>query len=317
MSAVTISELSDSEGDPARLTSFYQTLFIDGFPDPDERESLENMQTYLKAKRAGWYRSRGPKNNYHIVLAEREGQAVAAAVCDYLAVPNSGIIEFLLVAESVRGQGWGRRVHDAVEAILHQDAIDAGYERLDGITIEMNDPYRVDIASDNMDPFVRARLWGGWGYSVFEFPYVQPALSDEQEPVTCLLLCFKRTSSRWRDSVPADIVRQIVHGYLQWAMRIEDPEQDPVFQQMSRALAALPDVKLTSLQSYVGEDPVRAFEIVPFADPASEPFREAIDVYRQSFPRGETTISPSAIAGVAGPLADGITNDCRPLDHLP
>jgi hypothetical protein len=305
MPSISISELSDSAADLARLTTFYETLFISGFPDPDERESLENIQAYLQAKHAGWYTSEGPKNNYHILLAEKDGMTVAAVVCDYLAVPNSGIIEFLLVAESARAQGLGWRMHEAVEAILQQDAIAAGHQELDGITIEMNDPYRVEIASDNMDPFVRARLWGGWGYAVLEFPYVQPALSYDQEPVTCLLLCYKRISSRWQTSIAGDIVRQIVHGYLRWAMRIEDPDRDPVFQRMSQSLSALHAVALRPLQHYVGHDPERPLEIVPVTTADSNLFRDVMDIYRQSFPGGATVISPDVFAKTLERLEPG------------
>lgn len=305
MSDIRFFELTDSAADLQRLTAFYQSLFTDGFPDPDERESLENMQAYLQARQAGWYASEGPRNNYHIVLADLDGETIAAAVCDYLAVPNSGIIEFLLVAEAVRGRGIGRRMHEFVESILQQDARDAGHAGLDGITIEMNDPFRVDLAADNMDPFERARLWGRWGYAALAFPYVQPALSADQAPVTCLLLCFKPTSARWNTSVGGPVVRQIVHGYLRWAMRIERPDDDPVFQQMSQALRNMTQVRLISLQQYVGEDPARPFQVVPIERPDGPQLSQVLAVYQRSFPPGETAIAPAVFAETLGRLTPG------------
>src|SRR5580700_8093942 len=98
MSLVMI-DISDKGEDLERLTRFYDELYEAGFPDPNERESLENMKEYLRLKRRGWYGS----NNYHIILSFDGDRPVAASVSDYLAIPNCGVIEFLLVDESLHG----------------------------------------------------------------------------------------------------------------------------------------------------------------------------------------------------------------------
>ena len=243
-------DLTAANADLERLQRFYADLYIAGFPDPDERESLENMQRYLELREQGWY----GRNNYHILLGFDDGRGIAAAVMDYLAEPNAGIIEFLLVDPARRRQGIGTAMHQRVEEVLQSDARRAGYEALQSIVIEMNDPFRVDPATDNMDPFIRAALWGRWGYAVLGFPYVQPALSDDQGPVTYLLLCAKPLDPAVRHTFPPKTVRQVVYGYLKWAMRIDDPEADPTFQEMSQALAQMESVPLTPLEAYINRD---------------------------------------------------------------
>ncbi|HET6426717.1 MAG TPA: hypothetical protein VFG20_23695, partial [Planctomycetaceae bacterium] len=57
-------DLTDAPADAARFDRFIRELYIPGFPDPDERESPENMREYLRLRAAGWY----GENNYHIVL---------------------------------------------------------------------------------------------------------------------------------------------------------------------------------------------------------------------------------------------------------
>lgn len=282
--------MTDSAEDCRRLDQFYEQLFIPCFPDPNERESLENMKAYLTAKRNGWYESLGEMNCYHILLGDMDGRAVAAAVFDYLAGPNVGILEFILVSEEMRGQGIGSRMHRQVEEVLRKDALRAGHASLDGIVIEMNDPFQVELATDNVDPFERARMWGQWDYEVMEFPYVQPALSEDQGPVTYLLLCVRRTSAMWQTSIPGRTVAQIVFGYLKWAMRIDDPDQDPEYQKMAAAIALQTDVTLTPLQTYVGYDPGAPFDILPVTDSQTNEFADAISVYERSFPDSDTKI---------------------------
>jgi GNAT superfamily N-acetyltransferase len=307
---ITIREMTDSAEDCRWLDQFYEQLFIPCFPDPNERESLENMKAYLTAKRSGWYESLGEKNSYHILLGNADERVIAAAVFDYLAGPNVGILEFILVSEECRGQGIGSRMHRQVEEVLRQDALRAGHASLDGIVIEMNDPFQVDLAMDNVDPFERARMWGQWNYEVMEFPYVQPALSEDQGPVTYLLLCVRRTSATWQTSIPGKTVARIVFDYLKWAMRIDEPDHDPEYQKMATALALRPDVTLTSLQTYVGYDDDAPFDILPVTDPQTDEFAAAISVYERSFPDSDTKIDSRVFSETLG-LLNQQQNDLR------
>src|SRR5215831_18986085 len=79
-------EIDASPGGLAELSRFYRRAYVREFPDPDERESLANMKRYLRLKAQGWY----GRNNYHIVLAELDGEPIGGSVVDYLAEPNAG-----------------------------------------------------------------------------------------------------------------------------------------------------------------------------------------------------------------------------------
>ncbi|MEQ1638436.1 MAG: hypothetical protein ABL903_17325 [Methylococcales bacterium] len=71
-------ELSSLASDLSILSHFYTTIYELEFPDPDERESLENMSNYLRLKTEGWYR----KNNYHILVVIQDEQLVAGSITD-------------------------------------------------------------------------------------------------------------------------------------------------------------------------------------------------------------------------------------------
>ena len=239
---VRLIEIGLNPDELALFRAFYADVYVREFPDENERESLDNMLEYLHKKQAGWYGA----NNYHILMAVMGGQPVGCAIADYLAGPNTGIIEFLAVGTEMRGQGYGQALHRGIERLLAADAAIA----LDYIAAEMNDPFRTDPASDNMDPFQRAMIWHRWGYRVIDFAYVQPALSDTQDAVGNLCLILRVRDGMDQDWIATDRLLGIIAGYMRWAMRIEHPEQNSEFADMARRLANQDRVRLRDLAAY-------------------------------------------------------------------
>jgi GNAT superfamily N-acetyltransferase len=284
--SLVLNDISDESADFDCLSRFYDGLYIAGFPDANERESLANMKRYLQLRREGWY---GP-NNYHIILALDGDRTVAASVSDYLAKPNCGVIEFLLVDESIRGSGIGKMVHTATIEVLDADAHRIGRSGVDGIVIELNDPFRVAPQDDNYDPFERAMIWDRWGYGRLCFPYVQPALSDEQEPVTCLLLGMKPIAPSLKDQVPAATLCDVLEGYLRWAMRIDEPELDPTFAAMKQFLSNTSTVHIEPFSVYIGREPDKPISIRPIKSVSDPAYKIATDLYARVFPPGPTII---------------------------
>ena len=98
-----VRDLGAGAADLEILQLFYEDLYTAAFPDPDERESLANMKRYLELKASGWYGA----NNYHVRVLVDGGHTAAGSVSDYLAGPNTGVIEFLVVAPDARRRGLG------------------------------------------------------------------------------------------------------------------------------------------------------------------------------------------------------------------
>jgi GNAT superfamily N-acetyltransferase len=278
-------DLTASKEDRALLRRFYDEVYTPEFPDPDERESLANIERYLELKAGGWYGD----NGYHVLVVASAGRIVAGAVADYLADPNAGVVEFLVVAPERRGSGLGREVLDRIEALLARDAARAGPPSPALVVAEINDPFRVDLDADNLDPFLRCRIWGGWGYRKLDFPYVQPALSEGQRPVHHLLLAVKPIAEEYRDSVPAPCVLQTLRAYLRWAMRIPEPETNAEYLAMREHLERIDRVASTPLDRYVGHDP-EAPVLVREITPADPDLDAVIQLYGQTFPPGPTAL---------------------------
>ena len=247
---VTFTEFDASREGRAALARFYEKLYIDQFPDSQERESLANITRYLALKERGWYGA----NNYHVLVMQMNGKAIGGAIFDYFARPNAGVIEFLFVQSDARRQGLGGALLEATERTLGRDARERAGKSLMAIAAEMNDPFRRPAVPDNVDPFERAGIWGKWGYMKIAFPYIQPALSSKQRPVDCLTLVAKFPSSVPRQSVQAHWVLGLTADYMRWAMRISRPSRNPQYRKMARFAATHERAQVIPLRSYVGMD---------------------------------------------------------------
>lgn len=259
------------------LNEFYHGFYVHQFPDENERESMENMHNYLRLKAEGWY----GMNNYHIVLAHAGDKLAAACVSDYFHLPNAGVIEFLLVSPEVRGRGCGKAMLDEMIRLFHVDARRTGLLNCDYVMGEMNDPFLTDPAEDNVNPFDRATIWGKWGFGALDFPYVQPALDADKQAVTNLLLMARPLNAPAAKSVPAATVRQVVHDYLKWAMRFDDPTTNAHYQGMAGFLDNRREVSLIQLQAYAGEAPDRPIAVLEVRGAAE--LEAILPVYRTNF----------------------------------
>jgi GNAT superfamily N-acetyltransferase len=251
-------ELDASPACLAELARFYRGLYVGEFPDADERESQANMKRYLALKAAGWY----GLNNYHILLADLDGRTVGGCVFDYLAEPNAGVLEFLFIGAGHRGGGFGAQLLAAVTRVLEADAARRGAP-LTAIVAEMNDPFQPGATPDNLDPFDRCEVWGKWGFARLAFPYVQPALSRTQKPVTGLALIARPLQPPEAKAVEGAWVASVVREYMRWAMRIVAPEDKAEYRRMAAYLDQHSRVPLVPLRAYVGREPHLAYRIEP------------------------------------------------------
>ena len=283
--AVVFRELTDDPADLVLLRAFHESVYVAEFPDPDERESLANMADYLRRKASGWYGA----NSYHIVLGLADDEIVAASISDYLATPNTGIIEFIVVVPAMRAAGLGRRLLTHTEDLLDQDARRAHGRQLDAVLAEMNDPLATSAQTDNVDPVTRALVWHRWGYRGVDFPYVQPPLTADQQAVTNLILICRPCRTDWADALPAPIVTSTVREYLRWAMRIDEPDHSAEFTRMADALARAEHVALLPLDRYTGHD--QSFDVRPVSDDTE--FGRAMALYRHTFADGPATVPES------------------------
>lgn len=231
-------ELRASERDIGALRRFYDGLYATAFPDPNERESLENMTSYL--------RGRGDRGVYHVVLAIDGARIAGGSISDYLTASRTGAIEFLVVDPGLRGAGLGSALLRRTEELLAADARARGAE-LRMIGAEIDDPLSAAAHRDGFDAFERAAFWSRRGYARADLAYVQPALSPEQRPVRHLMLAVKPACAAEQRALPAALVDAFLRDYLTYAMAIDPPERSPEYMAMAARLRGAAEVRLVAL----------------------------------------------------------------------
>lgn len=291
-------EVTGAPEDIALLRRFHDEVYRAQFPDRNEQESVENMEEYLHRKAEGWYLN----NNYHILLYLDAGAPVAGSIVDYLCDANTGVIEFLVVSPSHRRSGIGRRLLQWSEDALNEDSRRAGHGGWAYLIAEMNDPFKSHDLADSMDPFERSVVWHRWGFHKIRFPYVQPSLSPDKQPVRNLLLMCKPAPSRASDTMPARTLQDAVYGYARWAMRIDDPGANEECQQMARHLAGKDEIGLIPLGTYVGAANGHRLALTDIAAHGRGELDAVLDIYAREFGAGPTCIPRDLFAQfVTGP----------------
>jgi len=198
----------------------------------------------------------------------------------------------VVVASDRRRAGLGRRLIQWIEAALIDDARRSGGE-LRRFVAELNDPFK-SPADDSLDAFQRLLVWNAWGYAKLDFPYVQPALSDDQQPVRYLMLALKAHGAR-PPAIDAETVRSIVHEYVRWAMRIPEPTRCAEYAEMARYLAACASIPLIPLGPYVGDDPERPLHIHEIAGATDPDLDATLAMYAEAFRPGPVTVAVDEI----------------------
>lgn len=171
--------------------------FFDGYDRafvlPDEREELEGFRKCL-ALNLTHRRAYGRTHCELVAVLEDEGGGLLGGV-NFLATaidrdgapPAAVALNYVYVEEASRGRGLLRQALSAVNALaLASLGLDPGGPA-PAIFVEQNDPLRLtpeeyarDTAHSRLDQVDRLAIWARVGARVIDFPYVQPALSAEQ-----------------------------------------------------------------------------------------------------------------------------------------
>jgi len=152
---------------------------------------------------------------------------IGGIVCDYFAKSNSGVVEFLAVDRHYRGKGKASYLYKTAVDILQKDAVELNGKSLDIVFAEVNDPAKLDVGNDVMDPYGRLNFWRSLHFRNVIFPYKQPALSPNLNTVDYLLLTCCISNTKWPAySIPKDTIKAFIYDYAKLAMRIEIPDEN-------------------------------------------------------------------------------------------
>lgn len=217
-----------SLADPSSISDFgqfYTDIYMEAFPDQNERESFDNFLQYLN-RSANAYR-------YHIILAkDKVGKVIGGCVFDYYKNSNTGIIEFLAVRSDLQSSGIGSMIYTHVVSMLSEDAFKMSGQPLDYICCEIDSP---EYSRAEIKKYLY--FWDKNNYWHLDFNYIQPALSHGQKPVAGLWFTISPQRAL-NKSVSSELVLSVIKDYIKYAMGIDEPETCIEYISMKKELLA-------------------------------------------------------------------------------
>lgn len=177
MEFITI-EKHNLEDNLQDMRSFDERIFVDAFPDPDEREDLFEQIVPRIAQNV-----KSEPYSY-CTLAKEDGKVCAGVVADWYPSCNSLEIIYIAVAKDARRSGLGRTVlNQSYQDILN--IIEADGVSIDYVFLEVDIPGQ---GEGSMDPVARLKFWDKMGAMRVPFHYTQPPLSEDKSCADNLML---------------------------------------------------------------------------------------------------------------------------------
>lgn len=206
------------------LGNFYTNVFIDCFPNADERETFDNFLKYLQLAKEN------KEYEYHILLMEDNDKVVGGAVFDYFKRTNSAVIEFLAIKSELQSSGLGTELLKRVQLILSRDANKQKKLDVDNIFCEIDSP---EYSTANIKKYLY--FWNKNNFKHIDFNYVQPALSVGQNHVEGLW--FAVLSKKGDKAISVELLKNVLYDYMKYCMQIDNPETNDEYVSMCSNLA--------------------------------------------------------------------------------
>ena len=192
-------EIASSADPETPLLGPFHALYDQSFVLPDEKETLAGFRACLALNRGQAYDTLVRRfGAFREVIAIARDAASGAVVGGFnliacsLTAPAPALtvnLNYLFIAPAHRRKGRFKALVGAVEQVV-RPFFPAVPRHVPMLTfLEQNDPFRMspeayrrDSAANDLDQVARIRIWARRGAMILDYPYVQPPLSDAQEP---------------------------------------------------------------------------------------------------------------------------------------
>lgn len=216
------------------LGEFYTSVYMECFPDSDERETFDNLLGYLKQAQDQ------EEYTYHIILLKDQNKIIGGAIFDYFKRTNSAMIEFLAVKQDAQSCGLGTLIFKKVQLILSFQANKFRKKNIDNIFCEIDSPM---YSTASVKKYLY--FWKKNNFKHINFNYIQPALSSGQQSVKGLWLVV--LTEHIQQSIGTDLLKDVLYDYLKYCMHISDPAQHVDYLEMLHDLDGKESIKISNI----------------------------------------------------------------------
>lgn len=216
------------------LGQFYTSVYMECFPNVNERETFDNLLGYLKqAKGQNDY-------TYHILLLKDRNKVIGGAIFDYFKRTNSAIIEFIAIKKDLQSCGIGTRIFKKIQLILSYQANKFKKRNVDNIFCEIDSP---EYSTASIKKYLY--FWNKNNFRHIDFPYIQPALSESQKPVRGLWLVVM--TDKIESGIKTTLIKDILYDYMKFCMHIEKPTENAEYSEMLHSIGEKETVNLSGI----------------------------------------------------------------------
>ncbi|GAM17997.1 hypothetical protein SAMD00019534_011720 [Acytostelium subglobosum LB1] len=260
--------------DEELLIRFYNELMLPNFPIKNELEPLSNFINALSEERRTNFNPHVAE--LHVLLALRwptdssdlQPTIGAGITFEYYPSTNCGLLSYLVVHRSSRGQGLaGILVERSVE-LLDRHAKQRGQlAGCNAIFLETNSAEKVTVQQDVMDPRMRHTIYHKMGFRLINFEYIMPPLCAGYEKLKSVLLLtvyltphipYQDFNNNRQYFLPNVLLKNFISAQWESAMRngrlSTPPNQDFDFNQSLDQLELREKVPLLDLPWGDGKD---------------------------------------------------------------
>ncbi|MGH8610833.1 MAG: GNAT family N-acetyltransferase [Gammaproteobacteria bacterium] len=227
--------LTDLQDWEPLLERLYNGLYMESFPDPDEREELAEWQRRLTSQPE----PSDPLTATFVIGTDLQKRAlVERKIQGFLTVElyresRCGLASYIAIEPTCRGRGWARLLFREAKKWLKERCQKDTGENLRALFAEVHDPHEPSNHSNHkypvpLDPYQRLEVMGRLGAKWVGLPYWQPPLAEGRNWVAFLLLAFPLNDGSLK-TLPVAIVWDFLHEYYR-ALEIAAPKEDTHFQ---------------------------------------------------------------------------------------
>jgi ribosomal protein S18 acetylase RimI-like enzyme len=167
-----IEEAHNNKDGITDLCNMYGQIYLQAFPNDDERESLENLIRFLQSSNEG--------EDRHIIHMKNKSSIIGSMIFSYFHKSNAGYIPYIVIDPSYRQKGYARTLFERAMQILEQDAKKLKKNLVKYVYLE------IDKFGDKIPP--SAYLWHRLGFKRINLSYIQPPLNKEKSHSDNLIL---------------------------------------------------------------------------------------------------------------------------------
>ena len=212
------------------LKEAYENIYVPAFPNPDSRESLEK---FMRAINGGIPKVGIVVNILGEHLNDPQNYVLKGISIAYYYEPqNVGMLAYNAISPEHREAGLGKLMVESRIESLKQLA-QKNNKKLAGVFIDVNDPQKVSVEEDSMDPNKRIAIFSNWGAKIVPIDYVQPPLEADGYYCDVMKLMNYPIDGKYADR---KTVEAFLRGIYRECRSDKKPDDDFFFMKMKKQL---------------------------------------------------------------------------------